>query len=95
MARIFAPPKPRTAHVQIPSAPPPAPEPAAPPAPPRPLSAPAAPVDPLPPDQDPATAGERSLLRRAAGRAGTVLTSWRGLLAPGAFAPRRKNLLGE
>ncbi|AUN31814.1 hypothetical protein C0V82_11320 [Niveispirillum cyanobacteriorum] len=41
------------------------------------------------------TAGEQSLLRRATGRAGTVLTGWRGVLAPGALAPARKTLLGE
>ncbi|MGQ3046061.1 MAG: hypothetical protein ACT6Q8_13640 [Niveispirillum sp.] len=41
------------------------------------------------------TAGEQSLLRRATGRAGTVLTGWRGVLAPGALAPTRKTLLGE
>ncbi|WP_207762399.1 hypothetical protein [Niveispirillum lacus] len=41
------------------------------------------------------TAGEQSLLRRSAGRAGTVLTGWRGVLAPGALAPTRKTLLGE
>lgn len=43
----------------------------------------------------PATAAEQSLLRRATGRAGTVLTGWRGVLAPGALAPARKTLLGE
>ncbi|MBJ7414764.1 MAG: hypothetical protein JHC88_04745 [Niveispirillum sp.] len=41
------------------------------------------------------TAGEQSLLRRTTGRAGTVLTGWRGVLAPGALAPARKTLLGE
>ncbi len=41
------------------------------------------------------TVGERSLLRRAGGRAGTVLTGWRGILTPGALAPSRKSLLGE
>lgn len=41
------------------------------------------------------TPGEQSLLRRATGRAGTVLTGWRGVLAPGALAPTRKTLLGE
>jgi hypothetical protein len=39
-------------------------------------------------------AAERNLLRRAAGRSGSVLTGWRGILAPGAFAPARKRLLG-
>ncbi|MBP7334927.1 MAG: hypothetical protein KBA48_03770 [Niveispirillum sp.] len=41
------------------------------------------------------TAAEQSLLRRSTGRAGTVLTGWRGVLAPGALAPARKTLLGE
>jgi hypothetical protein len=41
------------------------------------------------------TPGEQSLLRRASGRAGTVLTGWRGVLSPGALAPARKTLLGE
>lgn len=95
MARILAPPKPRTVYVQVPSEPPPAPDPAPPLAPPRPLTAPATDLEPPPADLDPGRASERSLLRRATGRSGTVLTSWRGLLAPGAFAPRRKSLLGE
>ncbi len=95
MARIFAPPKPRTVHVQVPSEAPPPPTPAAPLAPPRPLTTPAVQLDPPPADLDPNRAAERSLLRRSTGRAGTVLTSWRGLLAPGALAPRRKSLLGE
>lgn len=41
------------------------------------------------------TAAEQNLLRRSTGRAGTVLTGWRGVLAPGALAPARKTLLGE
>lgn len=41
------------------------------------------------------TAAEQNLLRRATGRAGTVLTGWRGVLAPGTLAPARKTLLGE
>lgn len=43
----------------------------------------------------PPTAAEQSLLRRSTGRAGTILTGWRGVLAPGALAPARKTLLGE
>lgn len=42
-----------------------------------------------------ATAAEQNLLRRSTGRAGTVLTGWRGVLAPGVLAPARKTLLGE
>lgn len=42
-----------------------------------------------------ATPAEQNLLRRATGRAGTVLTGWRGVLAPGTLAPARKKLLGE
>src|SRR5687768_14499209 len=38
---------------------------------------------------------ELTLARRERGRTGTVLTSWRGVLEPGALAPVRKNLLGE
>lgn len=44
---------------------------------------------------DAVTSAEQSLLHRTAGRAGTVLTGWRGVLAPGALAPARKKLLGE
>lgn len=41
------------------------------------------------------TAAETSLLRRSAGRAGTIATGWRGLLLPSGLGPARKNLLGE
>ena len=44
---------------------------------------------------DAATPAEQNLLRRATGRAGTVLTGWRGILGPGSLAPARKKLLGE
>lgn len=59
-----------------------------------PINIPAAPSSDLSATPVP-TVGEQSLLRRAAGRAGTVLTGWRGVLAPGALAPARKTLLGE
>lgn len=86
MSRLLAAPKPRPTAIT------PAPTPAiAPPPATGPLT-PAPPAAPAPPDL---TAPERDLLRRGSGRAGTVLTGWRGLLAPGALAPRRKNLLGE
>lgn len=38
---------------------------------------------------------EQSLLKRSRGRAGTVLTSFRGLLSDSANTARRKTLLGE
>lgn len=84
MSRRTASPKPRAAPVAATNALPVA-------------SVPAAPVPALPPApaNDGLAPGERSLLRRAAGRAGTVLTGWRGVLAPGALAPTRKRLLGE
>lgn len=89
MARLISSPKPRTAA--LPAKPPLAP------------AVPAAPVAPVPvavpasavPAPDPDAEAERSLLRRSAGRAGTVLTSWRGVLTPGAYAPVRRRLLGE
>ena len=66
----------------------------------------AAPLPPLPePDPDPETlpdpAEEALEARRAAqerrqrGRAGTVLTSWRGVLTERPDLPKRKTLLGE
>ncbi|QJE74554.1 hypothetical protein HHL28_17115 [Aerophototrophica crusticola] len=87
MARLIAPATPRS--VAPTPAPAPSPGPAA--------FVPALPPSDTPLGDDPAqpSAGERSLLRRGLGRAGTVLTSWRGVLAPGSLAPRRKSLLGE
>lgn len=89
MARLISSPKPRRAA--LPATPPPAPPVPAAPAAPTPVAVPtstgAAP--------DPDAEAERSLLRRSAGRAGTVLTSWRGVLTPGAYAPVRRRLLGE
>lgn len=87
MSRLLAAPKPRSPAIT------PAPAPAAAPPPAGGLLVPPpAPVTAVAPDL---TAPERDLLRRGSGRAGTVLTGWRGLLAPGALAPRRKSLLGE
>lgn len=86
VARLVSSPKPRTSAA-------PAASPVA-----ATMPAPASPVVTVIPDPLPAglpTAGEQSLLRRAAGRAGTVLTGWRGVLAPGTLAPARKTLLGE
>lgn len=96
MARLFSSPKPRAdLRATLPTTAPPPTVPLPPP--PTPLRVDLPGPDPAAPspDQDPALAAERNLLRRAGGRAGTVLTSWRGLLAPGIFAPRRRSLLGE
>lgn len=38
---------------------------------------------------------ESLILKQGRGRAGTVLTGFRGLLDPADFRPRRKTLLGE
>lgn len=81
LARLVSAPKPRVVSVAAPAAPP-APAPAT------------VTTAPIPAASGP-TPGEQSLLRRATGRAGTVLTGWRGVLAPGALAPARKTLLGE
>lgn len=87
MARLVSTPKPRAAD---------APPPVTLPAPPSPLLPVAAATETGTAGQEASlTAGERSLLRRASGRAGTVLTGWRGVLTPGALAPSRKSLLGE
>ena len=87
MARLVSAPKPRAAD-----APPAVPL----PAPPTPLLPSATATAEAAAEEGVAlTAGERSLLRRAGGRAGTVLTGWRGILAPGTLAPTRKSLLGE
>jgi hypothetical protein len=93
MARLISPAKPRgVAANPVPTA---APAPAAVQAPVLPVST-TTPLPGQPPDAlNPAEAAERSLLRRAAGRSGTVLTSLRGVLAPGGLAPQRKRLLGE
>lgn len=85
LARLVSAPKPRTAAVAAA-----APSAVATPA----VATPAAIVPPTSTVTG-TTAGEQSLLRRATGRAGTVLTGWRGVLAPGALAPARKTLLGE
>ncbi|MFV3127613.1 hypothetical protein [Niveispirillum sp. KHB5.9] len=86
LARLVSSPKPRaTAAAPAAAVPVAASVPAAAPASPAAVTSP----DPL------STAGEQSLLRRTAGRAGTVLTGWRGVLAPGTLAPARKTLLGE
>ncbi|MFV3075130.1 hypothetical protein [Niveispirillum fermenti] len=82
MARLVSTPKPRATATPAVAAP----LPAAPPV--LPAAAPAAAIPA-------ATAGEQSLLRRATGRAGTVLTGWQGVLTPGTLAPTRKTLLGE
>jgi hypothetical protein len=64
--------------------------------------APLQPATPLATNQPPTagqatepTAAETSLLRRSAGRAGTIATGWRGILLPSGLGPTRKNLLGE
>ncbi len=80
-------------------------------APPPPPAAPPAPVVPAPEvaaavpgdaagsaadlAADPAALRIAFLRQRERGRAGTVATSWRGILAPGSDLPRRKQLLGE
>ncbi|MFY8095566.1 MAG: hypothetical protein ACOVN0_18965 [Niveispirillum sp.] len=84
LARLVSSPKPRGTVVAASPAPL-VTAPAASPAPPA-VAGPAAPSP---------TAAEQNLLRRATGRAGTVLTGWRGVLAPGALTPARKTLLGE
>lgn len=86
MARLVSTPKPRAATAPVPA---PVVATPAPTSLPVPVPAVVAPVtaDPTP--------GEQSLLRRATGRAGTVLTSLRGVLTPGTLAPARKTLLGE
>jgi hypothetical protein len=100
MAKLFSPPKlPATPEFQA------APETAAVPAETKPAAtSPAAMATPAAPAEQPtATATtpdaaktlELNLARRERGRTGTVLTSWRGVLEPGALAPVRKNLLGE
>lgn len=87
MARLVSAPKPRAAD---------APPPVTLPAPPAPLLPASTASQPDMAGQEATlTAGERSLLRRTSGRAGTVLTGWRGILTPGALAPARKSLLGE
>jgi hypothetical protein len=56
----------------------------------------AMPAEPDKPDPE-AQASEtrvQNLLRRRRGRAGTVETSWRGVLEQSPAAPSRKNLLG-
>ncbi|WP_119679686.1 hypothetical protein [Indioceanicola profundi] len=88
MARIISSPKPRAT---VPALTPPASA--------APLVTGSPPAAPAPEASDPveaavAQAAERSLLRRSLGRAGTVLTGWRGVLTPGSLAPRRKTLLG-
>lgn len=83
MARLVSTPKPRATGITPVTAPPPAATPA--------LAAITAPAPAIPS----VTAGEQSLLRRATGRAGTVLTGWQGVLTPGTLAPARKTLLGE
>lgn len=45
--------------------------------------------------EDPAAQRLAQIQRRRRGLAGTVLTGWRGVLAPRADRPGRKNLLGE
>lgn len=47
------------------------------------------------PAEDPAAQRLAQIQRRRRGLAGTVLTGWRGVLAPRADRPGRKNLLGE
>ncbi|AWK87586.1 hypothetical protein [Azospirillum thermophilum] len=68
----------------------PVPPPAPPPAPPGTGGA----TDPAA-SPDPAAVAERALERRSRSTAGTVLTSWRGILDLNALSPRRKSLLGE
>lgn len=85
LARLVSAPKPRAVAVAAPAT-----TPAATPA----AASPAAAAVPAATANGP-TPGEQSLLRRATGRAGTVLTGWRGVLSPGALAPTRKTLLGE
>jgi hypothetical protein len=103
MAKLFSPPKlPATPEFQA------APETAAAPAETKPAAtspaATATPATPAAPAEQPtattttpdaAKTLELNLARRERGRTGTVLTSWRGVLEPGALAPVRKNLLGE
>ncbi|ACJ00680.1 hypothetical protein [Rhodospirillum centenum] len=91
MARLISSPKPRRAP--LPATPPPAPPAPAAPAAPAPVAVPG--TTAASPSPDPDVEAERSLLHRSAGRAGTVLTSWRGVLTPGAYAPVRRRLLGE
>ncbi|MFC7334731.1 hypothetical protein [Rhodocista pekingensis] len=91
MARLISSPKPRRAA--LPATPPPAPPVPAAPAAPTPVAPTGTTSTGAAPDPD--AEAERSLLRRSAGRAGTVLTSWRGVLTPGAYAPVRRRLLGE
>lgn len=57
------------------------------------------PPQPLPSLPDPEEAERKRRLaaidRRRRGRAGTIVTSDRGILEPSDWVPRRKNLLGE
>ncbi|MFM2045894.1 MAG: hypothetical protein RLY86_4470 [Pseudomonadota bacterium] len=93
MAKIISPPKPRAVALPPPPPPPP-PSPALAPGP-DPVLPPAGPAADAPSvDAAVSAAAGTSLLRRTLGRAGTVLTGWRGILAPGSLAPRRKTLMG-
>jgi hypothetical protein len=67
-----------------------------PPSPPSPKPTPT-PITPIPQDTDQADRQRRleALARQRAGRAGTIVTSPRGLLVPSDWAPQRKSLLGE
>ncbi|MDQ2105948.1 hypothetical protein, partial [Azospirillum isscasi] len=70
-------------------------EPPAPAPPPSADPAPSAPAPAAEEEKDPAKAAEALIQRRSRGRAGTVQTSWRGVLDVSALVPLRKRLLGE
>lgn len=46
-------------------------------------------------DQKSSEARAKKILKRRRGRAGTITTSFRGVLSPNDLSPRRKTLLGE
>ncbi len=46
-------------------------------------------------DQDSSVTRAQNILKRRRGRAGTIKTSFRGVLTPNNLSPRRKTLLGE
>ena len=64
---------------------------------PQPTAAPSQPAAPASPDPETEASQARvqSLLRRRRGRAGTIETSWRGVLSQSAAVPTRKSLLGD
>lgn len=94
MAKIFQHPSPRYEETPPPPTPAPTSAPAPAPAPPPVVAVSRVPT-PTPSEPSPEQAAEPAYTRRDRGLVGTVATSWRGVLLPGAAAPPRKRLLGE